>query len=149
MSTSLSTASDPTSQAESLRQQMRSIRRELGTDVEELVEQAERLLDWRYYMRRYPLGIVGAAAFLGYFLVPGRTVVFPTDDDALARLAERIPVAVKPTEEKKQGFLAGLLAAGVGMAGKAALGYATQYVTKLLTQHTSSMNTQREEAYHG
>jgi len=149
MSTSLSTPSNLPSQADSLRQQMRSIRRELGSDVEELVEHAERLLDWRYYIQRYPWALIGAATFVGYFLVPGRTVVFPTDEGALARLAEQIPVSVKPTEEKKQGFLAGLLAAGVGMAGKAALGFATQQVAKLLSQRAASANSQSEEAYHG
>jgi len=149
MSTSISVPSNPSSQAESLRQQMRAIRRELGTDVEELVEHAERLLDWRYYMHRYPWGMLGAAAFLGYFLVPGRTVVFPTDQNMLSQLAERIPVVVKPSEPKKQGFLAGLIAAGLGMAGKAALGFAAQRLTNMLSQRAFSENVQPEEVYRG
>jgi len=133
--TNLSTTSEPAATADELRSEMRRIRRDLGNDVEVLVEQAERLMDWRYYVNRYPWGLVGVAAFVGYYLVPQRNVTLPTDERTLEKLAERLPIVVQQkSEAKKQGWLQGLLAAGAGLAMRAALNYASQQATKMFNQ---------------
>jgi len=129
----------PQIEADLVRQQMRTIRRDLGENVEDLVVQAERLMDWRYYVRRNPWTSISIAAFLGYFLVPGRTVVFPTDDTALSKLAERIPVTVQPPPEKKTSLLGSLLSLGVNAAGKAALAFAGQQVGKFIGDQAAQM----------
>jgi len=148
MSIALST-SDPAQHAEQLRREMRSIRRELGQDVEDLVENAEQLLDWRYYVRRYPWASVGLAALVGYFVVPSRSLVFPTDSHSLSQLADRIvPVASKP-EAKRAGVMAGLISLGTGWLMKAAMGYATQRLGQMLSQmNQPSPQPQSVETHH-
>lgn len=121
----------PSEEADSLRRQMRTIRRELGNDVEELVVQAERLMDWRYYIQQYPWAMTGLAAIVGYFIVPRRNVTLPTDASTLARLAEKIPVMMPtPPQPKKQGLVGSLISMGTSYAMRAALAYATQQLSK-------------------
>ena len=155
MSTTTTSASDPTQQADVLRREMRSIRREFGDSVEELVENAERLMDWRYYWERYPWAMVGAAALLGYFVVPRRIVAMSMSvdghslDDLAHRLAPAITSRVEKKRESKPGWISGLLSLGVGMLTKAATGYATQYVSQLLNQPPEPHQPRREEAHYG
>jgi len=138
MSTNLSRTSDPQPQADRLRQEMRTIRRELGGDVEEIVEHAERLMDWRYYVERFPWASVGAALLAGYFVVPGRYVTLPTDERTLEKLAERIPLTMqKNAGPAKKGLLAGLISMGTGFLMRAAMGYATQQVQRMMAQHSA------------
>lgn len=138
MATNVTRTSDPQSQADRLRQEMRTIRRELGGDVEEIVEHAERLMDWRYYVERFPWVSVGAALVTGYLVVPGRYVTLPTDERTLEKLAERIPVVMKQkAEPAKQGIIAGLVTMGTGFLMRAAMGYATQQVQKMMAQNSA------------
>jgi len=147
---SLAQSSTPDIEADQLRQRMRAIRRELGADVEDLVGHAERLMDWRYYVQRHPWVSMGIAAFVGYFMVPGRLVAFPTDDSALSKLAERIPVTVQPPEEKKPGLISSLLSLGLNTAGRAALAFAGQQVGKFIGQQAAQFAPpQTEETPHG
>ena len=132
--------SDPPPQADRLRQEMRTIRRELGDDVEELVEHAERLMDWKYYVQRYPWACLGGAALLGYFLVPQRIVTLPTDGHTLSRLADRLPIHTKPAEPKKQSLLGWLVSMGTGMALRAAGAYATQQLGKIMAQQQAPVH---------
>jgi len=149
MSIALST-SDPAQHAEQLRREMRSIRRELGQDVEELVENAEQLLDWRYHVRRYPWVSVGVAALAGYLLVPSRSVVFATDSHSLNQLAERIAPAVTKPEPQRPGLLASLISVGTGLLLKAATGYATQRLGQIVGQmNQASAPPQTAETHHG
>jgi len=153
MSTTTTSTSEPILQAESLRREMRSIRRELGDNVEELVENAERLLDWRYYWQRYPWGLMGAAMLLGYFVVPRRIVAMSVDGSSLNDLAQRLAPAIASRPEKKEskpGWISGLLSLGVGMLTKAAAGYASQYLTQMLSQPAVHQPPSRpEEAHYG
>ena len=149
MATSVTTGtSNSPRTADNLRQEMRTIRRELGDEVEELVEQAERLMDWRYYVQRYPWASLGAAALAGFFLVPGRTVVTSVDEQTLNQLADRLsPPAEKPPV-KKQSLLGSLVSAALGMASRAALAYATQQVSKVM-QAQMAPPRHAEEVHHG
>lgn len=116
-------------------QQMRAIRRELGQDVEEIVEHAERLMDWRYYVQRHPWASVGVAIALGYFVMPRRSLVLPTDESTLARLAQRIPVTVQaPVPPKRSSLFRVLLTMGTSLAMRAALSYLSQRVGTLVGQ---------------
>jgi hypothetical protein len=157
MTTNTST-SDPAQQADTLRREMRSIRRELGDNVEELVENAERLMDWRYYVHRYPWVTVGAAALLGYFLVPRRIVTNALDSHAVEDLVHRMApaIAARPVSEKKEtkpGWIASLVSMGTGMVMRAAMGYATQhlsqYLNRMANQPTGEPRPYSEEAHHG
>jgi hypothetical protein len=156
--TPISSTSDPTQWAENLRREMRSIRRELGTNVEELVENAERLMDWRYYVERYPWAMVGAAALLGYFVVPRRTVTMPVDGHSLDALAQRIAPALsarpeRAKQETRPGWISSLISMGTGMVMRAAVGYATQHLSQYLNRMANPPSSEprpySEEAHPG
>lgn len=138
-STSLASANEHARQpAEELRRQMRTIRREMGEDLEEIVGQAERLLDWRYYVRQHPWKLVGVAACLGCFVA--------------WRLSKRIPVQVKPLQDAqispeqpqqqvqphqqpqrtKSVLLSSLLFLGKDMLLRAALNYAGEQMGRMI-----------------
>jgi len=91
-----------TGDAEELRRQMREVRAELREDVKELVGSAKELTDWGSYVRAYPWLCVGAAAALGFVLVPPRTVVIKPDAEGLIELAKRHKLIVKMEEPKQQ-----------------------------------------------
>ena len=55
-----------------IRQRMEEVRCDLDQDVQEIVEGARDLRDWRSYVRTYPWVCVGAALAVGYLLVPRR-----------------------------------------------------------------------------
>lgn len=140
--------SELAAKADRVRRDMRGIRREFGDNVEELVENAERLMDWRYYVSRYPWAIVGAAALIGYFLVPRRIVTLPTDQHSLTQLADRIAPAIAPPEKQKPqpSWLSSLISMGTGMLMRAAAGYAAQQVSKAFAQ--PAQQPQPVEAHH-
>lgn len=147
MSTTVTTSESPPS-AERLRQEMRTIRRELGQEVEDLVENAEQLMEWRYYVRRFPWASLSVAALLGYFVVPQRQVTLPTDEHTLARLADRLPLHGKPSEPKKQSTFGWLLSMGTGMALRAASAYLSQQVSKVMAQQQQQHAPQHAEVRH-
>jgi len=146
MTTSVATGTPNSPSADQLRQEMRTIRRELGDDMEELVEQAERLMDWRYYVQRYPWACLGAAAFAGFFLVPGRTIVSSIDEHTITRLVEQATPA-KEKETKKSSLFGWLVSSAVNMASRAALAYATQQFSKVVAAHMPP--PQPAEVHHG
>jgi hypothetical protein len=55
-----------------LREQMARVRSHLANDVGEVVEQAKELTDWRSHVRRHPWLFAGAAAAIGFMIVPAR-----------------------------------------------------------------------------
>jgi len=81
---------------------MREVRAELREDVKELVGSAKELTDWGSYVRAYPWLCVGAAAALGFMIVPSRSVVVKPDAEGLIELAKRHKLVVKMEEPKQQ-----------------------------------------------
>src|SRR5688500_1134350 len=104
--------------AEAIRTQMRQVRRELGEDVEGLVDNAQVLTDWRYYVRTYPWLCVGAAAAVGFLIVPSRPQVVRPDPALMAELARARKVVVTPNADPptKSNSLAGSLGSLIGNA---------------------------------
>ena len=75
--------------ADEIERQMRALRSELREDVHEIVENARVMADWQYYVRTYPWLCLGAAAALGFVLVPSRVHVVKPDAAALAELVRQ------------------------------------------------------------
>ena len=69
--------------ADQIRERMTMIRLRIEEESDEVVAQVNALSDWRSYVRRYPWASVGAAAALGFVLVPSKgkpdTEGFPRD----------------------------------------------------------------------
>ena len=56
-----------------IRQRMEEARCDLDEDVQEIVEGARDMGEWRSYVRMYPWVCVGAALATGYWIVPRRS----------------------------------------------------------------------------
>ena len=95
------------SEAEQIQEEMRHVRTELRDDVQEIVAGARVIADWRHYIREYPWIAVGAAAAVGFFVVPSRPVVIKPSTKDLIELAKAHKLFVDPTPQpqKKPGFL--------------------------------------------
>lgn len=60
----------PDPAVDDLRQRMAQIRSASHGDVETILTGLRQNLDWRYHLNRHPWAFAGAAAFLGFLLIP-------------------------------------------------------------------------------
>jgi ElaB/YqjD/DUF883 family membrane-anchored ribosome-binding protein len=82
-----------TREADAILQKMGQIRDDLDDGVQEIVERAREMQDWRTYMKSHPWVFVSAAVAVGYLLIPRR----------IGRAAEISQVL--PTKSKLSGVL--------------------------------------------
>ncbi len=97
-------------EAERIRRQMHSVRKDVGDDVKDIVHGAQQLSDWRYYVRRHPWMCVGSAFALGFLATPARRKLLNGDMETLLSQLRASGLAGAATA-------AGPLAGG-GLAGK-------------------------------
>jgi hypothetical protein len=90
-------------QADQIEQQMRQVRAELRRDVQGLATSARELTDWTTYVRRYPWLCLGAAAALGYLLVPQRAKVVRPDPQDLQELMKNEKLVVTMPQPARPG----------------------------------------------
>jgi hypothetical protein len=93
---------------------MAVIRQRIDEQSDEVVAQVSELSDWRSYVRRYPWFSVGAAAVLGYVLVPSRP---KPDAEGSTPDVKKHPAAF--TTDELRSVL-------IGAARKAATAYASK-----------------------
>lgn len=74
-------------ETEAIRQRMEEVRCDLDEDVQEIVEGAREMGEWRSYVRTYPWVCLGAAVAVGYLIVPRRPFGMQPDAQTLAELA--------------------------------------------------------------
>ncbi len=115
--------------ADDIIRDMQQVRRELRADVagivdraQDIVDRAQDMTDWRYYVRSYPLVCLGAAAVVGYLLVPTRVKHLNTRDQEVK--------LVTPTKEKSS-------------VGTTLIATAGGIVTSLLMQAASTFAKQQ------
>jgi hypothetical protein len=101
---------------EELQRQMARLRSEAREDVENVIDRAEELIDWRYYVRRHPWACLAAGVAVGYLLVPPRRQIISPDADTLLELASRhkLVVETSPRSTPRTRVVSGLL----GLAGR-------------------------------
>ena len=127
-----------TPSADEIQRQMREVRVELRDEMQEIVDNARVLSDWQYYVRQYPWLCMGAAAALGYLIVPQRVQVIKPDSKAIADMIRQHQVSVK-TEVKPQpapGLLGGLVNMAAGMAVQGLLAVASAQLNQFIQQVT-------------
>jgi len=61
-----------TEEINDVQRRMAQIRRDLHAEVQEAVKGAQSWTDWRSLVRNHPWAALGAAAVVGYLIVPGR-----------------------------------------------------------------------------
>jgi len=101
----------------------------LRRSTEGLKHNAERLTDWRYYVRRHPWLAMGAAGMVAFLAVPRRAKPMALDSDTIAQLAEQQRLVVKPQDTGKGLGVLNSLASTAGRALlRSGLAYLGQYV---------------------
>jgi len=127
-----------TDNAEEIQQEMRQVRRELTEDMQEIVDNARVMTDWRHYVKSYPWATVGAAAALGYWLVPSKSRYVGPDAAAIGDIMKaQMQAAQSSVEKHKKGIAATIvgLAASALLQGGIALG--KQQLTKFMNGRVS------------
>jgi hypothetical protein len=102
----------PANELAQLQQQMHQVRLELGEEMNEFVDNARAMTDWRVHWRRHPWAFGAAAALAGYLIVPSRRFG-EIDARTLAQAAQtQVPPrsATSQLFSKLTGMALGLLA---------------------------------------
>jgi hypothetical protein len=136
----MSTILDPAESATEIQRQMRQVRCELGEDVQEIVDNARIMADWKHYVRTYPWVCVGVALAAGYFVVPSRPHLIRPDAKTLAEWAKDQKIVVEPVSQARPkptltGQLMGMAASALFQGGMAVL---RQYMSGQLAAQTKT-----------
>ncbi|HWL08570.1 MAG TPA: hypothetical protein VNQ76_09205 [Planctomicrobium sp.] len=129
-----------TEAAERLQLRMQRIRRRLDVDVDDIINDAQQLLDWKYYLRRQPIASVIGLAVVGYFLVPSKKTA-PIQkiylDPGVSRdvVQNAGPIQVSPSDNASSteaapgaGLLLSLGTLALNMAVRTGMNYGIQFV---------------------
>lgn len=113
---------------------MDELRSDLGDNVEEIVDSARTLSDWRHYVSTFPWACMAGAAALGFLIVPKRIEMVSPDADALEELAKRNKLVVKsnPKPQAKSGMTGAMFSFLANAAMRGAMAYVGQNVGKLM-----------------
>lgn len=74
-----------------IRQRMQRLRRRMDRDFQGVVEQTQRIFDWKDYVRQFPLGTITLGILAGYLISPGRKVIpsVKLADESVKELVEQ------------------------------------------------------------
>lgn len=120
--------------AETIREEMQHLRCEISDGMDDVVESARQMADWRCYVKRYPLAFVGAAAVAGFVMVPKRVERIEPDAKTLIKLAKRNELVVRSKPESQAGLATTLISLVAGAALRAAVGLAGQHLRKVVSE---------------
>lgn len=103
-----------------IRARMQRLRRRMDGDVQGIVENTQRLLDWKDYVRRFPLATLGAGLAIGFFFAPGRKVIpsVKLAEESVKELVEQsaAKAAIKEEESHVSSLMTGVVSAVSGVA---------------------------------
>lgn len=126
--------------ANEIQRQMSQIRRDLDEHVDDLVDSARQLTDWRAYLGANPWPFLGVAAGLGYLMMPTRVTVDRPVADTLASLARQGEIQLtrrpQPTTVWTQ-----LRDVGISMATSVALQTGVRMLQRVLNPSPSAETT--------
>ncbi|RIK88579.1 MAG: hypothetical protein DCC67_00580 [Planctomycetota bacterium] len=110
-----------------IRRRMQQVRQTAACEVKEIVDSAKTLTDWRYHIKRHPWVCMGAAAALGYLVVPRKKHVRSEEAKELAALLKKYNVGVSaPAESSNKGMMKTMIGAAVPMLARTAVKVAQQ-----------------------
>ena len=109
--------------AESVRTRMQRLRCEIDGDMEDMAASARSMIDWKHYVKTYPWMCLGAAAALGFLIVPKRSRAIRPDLATLTELARTGHLVGKPASAATHGLIDALLAAVANIAVRKATAY--------------------------
>lgn len=123
-----------TSTPEEIQREMREVRAELRGGMQEIVNQASGLSDWQQYVKAYPWLSLGAAAALGFLIVPSRPVIIRPDAKELMELAKTNRLELEPIAQRKPsrpGIVGTLMNYATSALMQAGMALATQQLAQL------------------
>lgn len=120
-------------QSKAIRKRMQMIRNDLPYAMDDVRDDIRQLADWKYYVRRFPLATVGAAALAAYALVPSKST---------SHSHRKSSDNSGETEVAESSFFGGLIGAAATMAlrtgAQIALRQATSVIFPAKTNHEIS-----------
>jgi hypothetical protein len=111
---------------------MQGIRREIDQDLEDVSASARSMVDWKHYVKAYPWACLGAAAALGFLIVPKRSAAISANSATPAELAKTGHPVVNSARSAARGLVDALVATVVGIAVREATAYLGQSAGRLL-----------------
>jgi hypothetical protein len=120
-----------------------------------MVENARDMSDWTWYVRTYPWVCVGAAAALGFLVIPSRSPLMKPDTKDLLELAKREKIVVKVEDPKSAGpsLLGTLMRMAAGSLLQGGLAIVTQQIDQYLKRperpRAPSSNGNGQGAHYG
>jgi len=108
---------------DTVRVRMQGIRCEIDQDLEDVSASVHNMVDWKHYVEAYPWLCVGAAAALGFLIVPKRSAATnagaatPTEPASTSHPAASSPSAAG------HGWVKTIVTAVVGIAVREAIAY--------------------------
>jgi hypothetical protein len=124
---------------------MQQLRCEIDGDMEDMAASARTMVDWKHYVKTYPWGCLGAAAALGFLIVPKQSRVIRPDLATLTEPARTGPLVVKPASAATHGLIDALLATVANIAVQRATAYLGQSMGRLLGK-TNQCETSRHDS---
>ena len=117
---------------DTVRARMQGIRCEIDGDMEDVSASARSMVDWKHYVKTYPWVCLGAAAALGFLIVPKRSAATRADVATPTEPAKTGHLVVKPAPTAAHGLVDALVAAVVSIAVREAIAYLGQSAERLL-----------------
>ena len=118
--------------ADAVRAQMQQIRCDIDQDLEEMVVSARNMVDWKHYVKMYPWVCLGAAAALGFLIVPKRSTTPHPDLATLTERARTGHLIAEPVPSATRGMVDTILATAASIVVHKAIGLLGQSAAKLL-----------------
>ncbi len=116
---------------DTVKARMQGIRCEIDQDLKDVSASARSMVDWKHYVKTYPWVCLGAAAALGFVIVPKRSAI----NAEVATLAEP-PKTAQPVVDSApaatRGLAATLVVAVVSIAVREAIAYFGPIAGRLL-----------------
>jgi len=137
--------------AEKIRRRMAELRRELECDVREVSRGARVYSDWKFYVRKFPWAVAGAALLAGYMLVPKRKPIVKPDAETIAELVKQKKIRVESVtpDPNKPGLMKSLLMMGLTWAVRQGVQYATQQMAAAAQNKANAAAASHAAATHG
>lgn len=102
---------------------MQGVRCDIDQDLEDVSASARSMVDWKHYVTAYPWVCLGAAAVLGFLIVPKRSTATNADAATPTEPAKTSQPAVNSAPTAAHGLAEALVVAVVSIAVREAIAY--------------------------
>jgi hypothetical protein len=104
------------------------------------------MTDWKFYVRKFPWAVAGAAVVAGYMLVPKRKPVIKPDPEMIEELVRQKKIKVESVTKQpdKPGMMKSLVMMGLTYAVKAGAQYVTQQMTSAAQNKARAADSHHE-----